>query len=323
MGDPAGLAAAERRLRLVWLALALCAALGILAGGAAWNWVGKRFPGFLASSDWTVSAIALPAEWPGTLGGLRPGDRVLELDSKPLEETPGQYLGRIRSEPMTLLHTVGVMRGKARFSVQVPTPEFSLRDFGYAFGPLLAAGLAGVAIAAYLLTRRDLTAGSVPVAWAGIALGAWSFVRVLEGVTLSFPGLQAAAAAGVGGAAIGLLGGTGAGARLIPRLAWLLAPLTLLALAAEMLAGFNLAWPAAWVPSARLAMEGAAAIALAALAGFTTWQAASPLREPGRHGGTAVALLLWGGLAVAAVAAMLRAGTGTTPIPLGWVALAF
>jgi hypothetical protein len=194
--------------RSAWVALGLVAALAILTTSLAWDWVGKRFPGFLVTPDWVVSH-PIPGTWSGAEAGLAPGMTIVKVDGEPIGETPSQFIARLRTDPAAFLHRIEA-RPPERARVEmvsssvhlVESREFLSRDFGLAFRIVYAAWgfLAAAALILVLEPSRafrTLFAPNAPralaAAWFSGALALVGLALTLENLAVDVPGLLPAA----------------------------------------------------------------------------------------------------------------------------------
>ena len=124
----------------------------------AMTWVGKPFAGFLMNRRLVVSSTGL-SEWSGFKAGLRPSDKILEIDGKKVESVIDLKVA-VASKPVGTSVTFSYKRGTGIFSTSVPTMTFSLTDLLLTFGSLFIQGLVYLGIGAIVFILKPDTAVS-------------------------------------------------------------------------------------------------------------------------------------------------------------------
>lgn len=119
-------------------------AMGAICFYNAFQWVNKPFAGFLMHRRLVVSVTGVPS-WTGIRAGLRPADKILQIDRNPVVSVKDLEKATRSKEVGTLIEYT-VQRGERVFSVSAPTMLFSFSDFLMTFGSSLLMGVIFLAI---------------------------------------------------------------------------------------------------------------------------------------------------------------------------------
>ena len=106
--------------------------------------INRPFPGFFLQANHSVGPISVP-EWSGREAGLRFLDRIVAFQGEPVRD-PHRVYEVVRSHPANSSFVYVVDRGGARFTVSVPSMNFTFRDWMLSFGIYLLVGVGFLAI---------------------------------------------------------------------------------------------------------------------------------------------------------------------------------
>jgi signal transduction histidine kinase len=130
---------------VVFLTAGLLAAI-LVAGTLflSFRSMNRPFPGFFLQANRTVGPISVP-EWSGREAGLRFLDRIVAFQGEPVRD-PRLVYEAVRSYPAQSSFTYIVDRAGVRFTVSVPSMNFTFRDWMLSFGIYLLVGVGFLAI---------------------------------------------------------------------------------------------------------------------------------------------------------------------------------
>lgn len=113
---------------------------------SSFQWFHKPFPGFFLHGNLTVSPYFLPP-WSGSNAGLKVLDQVVAVQGQPLAR-PAELYDMVRKYPAGSEFQYTVSREGNRFSVTIPSMEFSLSDWFLSFGVFLLTGIGFLVVGA-------------------------------------------------------------------------------------------------------------------------------------------------------------------------------
>ncbi len=128
-------------------------------------WIERPFPGFTLLRGQKVD-FQIPESWTGARAGLRPMDRILAIDQKPLGSSAELY-ARVAAVPIGTPMTYTIARTtldgrETTFQRTVPTQRFPMRNWGIIFLGNWLTGIAYlvVGLAVFLLRPGDRLVGA-------------------------------------------------------------------------------------------------------------------------------------------------------------------
>ncbi|MBM3275723.1 MAG: hypothetical protein FJZ00_11260 [Candidatus Sericytochromatia bacterium] len=134
--------------------------------------------------------------------------KIVKVDGEPVDETPSQFIARLRTDPAAFLHRIEARpsgippRERVATSVHlVESREFPSGDFAVAFMFLLFTfPLIGAAFMSLLIEPgklfKDRPELHLPTTWFGLALSVIGLAMTLENLAVDVPGLYQAAMGG-------------------------------------------------------------------------------------------------------------------------------
>jgi len=160
----------QRRVLLSLLAIfATVLIVGTLA--LSTQWIHRPFPGFFVYENLVVGPYFLP-QWSADAAGLRPLDRVLEVENHPLAKRSELY-DLVRKFPAGSVLRYQILRDRKYLSLAIPSMSLSLHDWCLSFGIYIVMGLAFLIIGVAPYYFRSSSPASMPLCFMVVAVFVW------------------------------------------------------------------------------------------------------------------------------------------------------
>ncbi|HKY06669.1 MAG TPA: ATP-binding protein [Candidatus Binatia bacterium] len=160
----------QRRLLLLLSGLCVLALVGQTLLFTA-RWLNAPFAGFFVYENLIVGPYYAPG-WSGAAAGLRSLDRLVSIDGQELRNR-AQFYERIGAAAPGTIFKYGVLRNGKTIDLNIPSLEFTFRDWLLTFGMYMVIGLAFLFIGVAPYFYRASSAVALPLCFMVLLVFVW------------------------------------------------------------------------------------------------------------------------------------------------------